>query len=225
MLLSRLLPLWVLLSTFGLQLQASNPATVKLQHDFLIRPDTTTCPDDFLIDLGEDIFLPFGQTTDLYLVSNRSIDGDEQWMWSDPTHLSCLSCPNPIYAPTESTLLTLTIIDGDGCIASTELFVEVVRKEDIFVPNVFSPNDDGKNDLLVVYTGIAVEQINYLRIFTRKGDLVFEAKNFSGNSNYIGWNGRFNGEPLNAGVFAYIMEVELIDGKLEQLTGTITLVR
>lgn len=225
MLLSRTLFLFLILSLFGLQLHASNPATFELRPDFSISPDTTTCPDDFLIDLGSDIRIIYGEEIHLYLVSSRSIDGDEQWMWSDPTHLSCLSCPNPIYAPTESTLLTLTIIDGDGCMASAELFVEVVRKEDIFVPNIFSPNDDGKNDLLVVYTGIGIQQITCLRIFSRKGDLVFEAKNFSGNSNYIGWNGRFNGEPLNAGVFAYIMEVELIDGKLEQLTGTITLVR
>jgi gliding motility-associated-like protein len=225
MLLSRTLLLFLLFATFGLQLHASNPATFELRPDFSISPDTTTCPDDFSIDLGADIFLPFGQTTDLYLVSNRSLDGDEQWMWSDPTHLSCLTCPNPFYNPTESTLLTLTIIDGDGCIASAQLFVEVVRKDDIFVPNIFSPNDDGKNDVLVVYTGLAVEQINSLRIFTRKGDLVFEQYNFFGNSFSYGWDGRFNGEPLNAGVFAYIMEVELIDGNLEQLTGTIALVR
>lgn len=225
MLLSRLLPLWVLLSTFGIQLHASNPASFELRPDFSISPDTTTCPDDFLIDLGYDVVILYGETIDLYLFSNRPMDGDEQWMWSDPTHLSCLTCPTPSYNPTESTLLTLSIIDGDGCIASAELFVEVVRKDDIFVPNVFSPNDDGVNDLLVVYTGIGIQQITCLRIFSRKGDLVFEAKNFSGNSNYIGWDGRSKGEPLNAGVFAYIMEVELIDGSLEQLTGTITLVR
>lgn len=145
-------------------------------------------------------------------------------LWSDPTHLSCLMCPTPFYSPTESTLLTLTIIDGDGCMASTELFVEVVRDDDIFVPNIFSPNDDGVNDVLTVYTGIGVEQIIYLRIFTRKGDSVFEQYNFRGDEPY-GWDGSTRGKPLDSGTFIYMMEVELIDGSLEQITGTITLVR
>ena len=225
MLLSRLLPLWVLLSTFGLQLQASNPATFELRPDFSISPDTTTCPDDFLIDLGSDIRIIYGDEINLYLVSNRSIDGDEQWMWSDPTHLSCLSCPNPIYAPTESTLLTLTIIDGDGCIASDELFVEVILEDDIFVPNAFSPNDDGVNDVLVVYTGSSITQITHLRILNSNRDVVFEQFNFRGNIFQYGWDGHYKGELQNPSVFAYVLEVELVDGSLRQLTGTITLVR
>ncbi|WP_367392889.1 gliding motility-associated C-terminal domain-containing protein [Lewinella sp. LCG006] len=225
MLLSRLLPLWILLGMFGFQLHASHPATFELRPDFSISPDTTTCPDDFLINLGEDIRIIYGDEINIYFTSNRSIDGDEEWMWSDPTHLSCLSCPNPIYAPTESTLLTLTIIDGDGCIASDELFVEVNLKDDIFVPNAFSPNDDGVNDVLVVYTGSSITQITRLRILNSNRDVVFEQFNFLGNTNNIGWGGTYKEEPLNAGVFAYVLEVELVDGSLRQLTGTITLVR
>lgn len=188
-------------------------------------PDTTTCPDDFLINLGEDIRIIYGDEINIYFTSNRSIDGDEQWMWSDPTHLSCLSCPNPIYAPTESTLLTLTIIDGDGCIASDELFVEVILEDDIFVPNAFSPNGDGVNDVLVVYTGSSITQITRLRILNSNRDVVFEQFNFRGNVFQFGWDGRYKGELQNPSVFAYVLEVELVDGSLRQLTGTITLVR
>ncbi|WP_020537938.1 gliding motility-associated C-terminal domain-containing protein [Lewinella cohaerens] len=223
MLLSRTHFLLVLLfASFGLSLQASS---IDRFPDLVASPDTTTCPDDFLIDLGEDIRIIYGEEVGIYFSSNRPMDGDEQWMWSDPTHLSCLSCPTPTYSPTESTSLTLSIIDGDGCIASDELFVEVILKDDIFVPNAFSPNNDGVNDLLVVYTGSSIAQITRLRILNSNRDVVFEQYNFRGNANNIGWDGRYKGELQNPSVFAYVLEVELVDGSLQQLTGTIALVR
>lgn len=218
--------LLLLLLCSGLSPIFASSSTSNFLHAASIPPpDTTSCPDDFQIDLGEDVRVYLDNFVYLFLQSNRPLDGDEIWLWSDPDNLSCTTCSDPVYSPTESTTLSLSITDGDGCIASTELFIEVLRRDDVYVPNAFSPNYDGKNDVLIIYTGADVRQIERLRIFTRKGDLVFESSNFLGNDLRAGWDGVFNGEPLNAGTYVYLMEVELSDGTILQQTGTINLIR
>ncbi|MEL6659000.1 MAG: gliding motility-associated C-terminal domain-containing protein [Bacteroidota bacterium] len=209
-------------------LYGGNPSFSPLAGpSHLIAPDTTSCPGDFEIDLGFDLEIDLGDSIFLTVLSNRPLDGTELWVWNDPENLSCTNCPSTIYSPTDSTLLMLSITDDDGCIASDEIFIYVDRKEDIYVPNAFTPNFDGVNDRLSVYTGDGIKLVKSMQIFSRKGDLIFEANNFPGNDSSFGWNGRLdgNGNEHNAGAYVYLLEVELIDGTLRQQTGVINLIR
>jgi gliding motility-associated-like protein len=90
----------------------------------------------------------------------------------------------------------------------------------VFVPNTFTPNGDGQNDILKVF-GPGVESVKQVRIFNRWGQMVFETNDPDG----IGWDGTFNGEELNPGVFVYYMDVECINGERTIKKGDITLLR
>jgi len=102
----------------------------------------------------------------------------------------------------------------------------VDRRRQIYVANVFSPNEDGNNDILGVSAKPgAVTNILYFRIYDRWGNEVYELQNFLPNNPTIGWDGTFNGEPMNPGVFVWSAEIEFIDGERILYKGDVTVVR
>jgi len=105
------------------------------------------------------------------------------------------------------------------------LTVRVDVDANIYIPNVFSPNGDGENDYVTVFTDHRVRKVVYLEIFDRWGNQVFVNKNFDPNDLSLGWDGRFRGNFMNPAVFAYIARVELINGALIDRKGDITIVR
>jgi len=89
---------------------------------------------------------------------------------------------------------------------------------DFFIPNVFSPNGDGLNDMINVH-GRCISTFN-LQIFNRWGEKVFETSTLSES-----WDGTFRGQKLDTGVFVYKAEGVSIDGQEFKLKGNITLLR
>lgn len=88
----------------------------------------------------------------------------------------------------------------------------------VFLPNVFSPNEDGKNDFFYA-KGENISQLD-LKIYSRWGNLVFECKDPS-----QGWNGRFHGKDCAEGVYFYTATVTFIDGSVVVKKGNVTIVR
>lgn len=116
---------------------------------------------------------------------------------------------------------TITITPSyNGCTGTARTYVITVipLDKDVFVPNVFSPNGDGKNDILYAYS-------NYLdklemRIFNQYGqqvELITDPKK--------GWDGRYKGTPQPVGVYMYTLKATMTDGRTIQLKGNITLLR
>lgn len=108
----------------------------------------------------------------------------------------------------------------NGCSGMPVTFTILVRAlyKDVFVPNVFSPNGDGKNDRLQVY-GNYITRLE-MRIFNQWGEQVA----FLNNINQ-GWDGTHRGKPQPVGVYTYALRAELGDGRTTNLKGAITLVR
>jgi hypothetical protein len=77
----------------------------------------------------------------------------------------------------------------------------------------------------MIYSPGDVQEVKVFRVFSRWGELVFEKQNFPPNLEGYGWDGRFRGAKMNTGVFVYFVEVLLIDGRTEILTGDVTLFR
>lgn len=88
----------------------------------------------------------------------------------------------------------------------------------VFVPNVFSPNGDGSNDVLRV-RGKGIEELQFI-IFNRWGEKVFETSDVNS-----GWDGTFNGEPMNLSVFVYVVKGKYKNGKFFDEKGNVTLMR
>ncbi len=118
----------------------------------------------------------------------------------------------------------MTITDLNGCTASTSTRFRVDRKHDIYAPNVFSPNGDGKNDHFLLY-GKGVKEVRNLRVYDRWGAELFLAEHMEIGKESEGWSGDFRGKTLNPAVFVWVAEVEFLDGSVEIFTGDVTIIR
>jgi gliding motility-associated-like protein len=148
-----------------------------------------------------------------------------QYAWNNTENLSCYDCANPRAFPLVTTTYIVTITDAFGCSATSKMVVTVINNKAVYVPNVFSPNNDGINDFLSVYSGGAAAQVQSMRIFNRWGGLMYESKNFPVNNPFFGWNGMTQTEHLDTGVYLYEVEVRFLDNEVKTVRGNVTLVR
>ena len=84
--------------------------------------------------------------------------------------------------------------------------------KEIFIPNIFTPNDDGVNDVFFIFGGDLVESIITFEIFDRWGNEVYDAQNFQPNDPANGWDGTFKDEKLSPAVFSYKAFVKYFGG-------------
>jgi gliding motility-associated-like protein len=91
----------------------------------------------------------------------------------------------------------------------------------VFIPNSFSPNGDGKNESFMIFSGDDVVKIKSLQIFNRWGGLVFSAKDFLPNDLSMAWDGK----DMATGVYTYLAEIIFKDGETEFKYGDVTLMR
>lgn len=145
--------------------------------------------------------------------------------WTPSNGLSCTQCLQPTATPVQTTVYTLSVTSVDGCTVSDSLTVTVLKMRDTFVPNTFSPNGDGVNDIFTVFGGPAVLRVKQLKVFSRWGDLVFEQADFPSSDLAYGWDGRYKGQVLDESLFVWWSEVEYIDGVSSILKGEVTVVR
>ena len=96
------------------------------------------------------------------------------------------------------------------CIRDSTIFVE--KNRDVYFPNVFTPNNDGSNDIFFPQSDDIVENIKTFQVYSRWGEVVYEVTDVMPNDISIGWDGTFKGQKLNPAVFVYYAEVEFIDG-------------
>jgi gliding motility-associated-like protein len=96
--------------------------------------------------------------------------------------------------------------------------VVIEHPNNVFLPNAFSPNNDGNNDILFV-RGQNITELNF-KIYDRWGQRVFETNDMN-----VGWDGTYGGEKLENAVFVYFLTLTYIDGKTEMKKGNISLIR
>ena len=157
-----------------------------------------------------------GSSTDL------SATGGTSFMWIQDGSLSCSVCQNPTVNPTSTTTYTVIVTDANSCkdTAFVTIKVESLKPCDIpYLPTAFSPNNDGQNDVLYL-RGNTLSKIEW-SVFDRWGNKVFETNDASG-----GWDGKFNSEQMDSGVYVYMMKVScLFNEKQVSMDGNVTLLR
>lgn len=179
-------------------------------------------PPELLIALPADTTLELGQTVEL---AAQVSGGPDLFAWSPPEGLDCTDCLSPIAQPVETTTYQLLISTLEGCTTAESITVIVERPRKLYIPNVFSPNGDGQNDIFRVFPGPGVQQIVQTQIFDRWGGLVFEAGNYAPDATQPAWDGTVGGDLMSSGVFTYTIEVLLIDGQVERFSGSVLLLR
>ncbi|MDZ4845685.1 MAG: gliding motility-associated C-terminal domain-containing protein [Chitinophagales bacterium] len=168
-----------------------------------------------------------GDTVNLSVTTNAN---SPNYLWRSPNWLDCVNCSNPNAWPPEDHVFTVIVTDESGCLDSTRIQVLVRNDFDpndcftsIYVPNAFTPNGDGVNDVFYVY-GNGIEEL-HLIVADRWGNIVFES--FDLNS---GWDGTHRGVLMSPDVFVYYVEVTFCNGSKMLYSspyrkGSVTLIR
>ena len=176
-------------------------------------------PNQIEVNLGDDYEINLGESVALEVLVN-SDNALIEWNVD-----SCQNCPVLELMPLNSTGYQVNVLDTiTGCSDSDVIWVYVSKERKVFIPNVFSPDENGLNDYATIFADDAsVRSIPSFRIFNRWGELVFERENLIPNVETEGWNGYFNNKKMQNGVYIYIAEIEFIDGETEIFKGDITL--
>jgi gliding motility-associated-like protein len=151
-----------------------------------------------------------------YTVLNNFTTGSSYVWTPDDGTISNASDHSPTLSPKETTTYTLTVQDGPCEYIDT---IRVIVVSEIQVPNVFTPNGDGFNDLIRAFGAEGTTHFEF-KIFNRWGKVVFETSDIE-----IEWDGKFNSEPQPMGTYTYYILAEYETGDVVTLNGNITLVR
>lgn len=183
-------------------------------------------PPVITIDLEPSVMLYLGDAWQMEPKLNILPNTLAEIEWKPAEGLSCPDCLRPELTPFENAVFTLTVTDVNGCTASASIAVTVLRRLDVYVPNAFSPNGDGINDVLMIFAKAnQIAVVRSFKIFTRWGESVFTGTDFQPNDPAHGWDGMHRGRKLDAGVYVWFAEVELLNGDREVLKGEVVLLR
>ncbi len=163
--------------------------------------------------------IPLGGNVQLTTIINTSANAYVSYVWEPAYALDCNDCEAPIASPINNTVYTVEMTDANGCKTTDSTVVDVDSKNKLYyIPNAFSPNGDGYNDVFYVY-GKAITTMNF-SIFNRWGEKVFESNDLN-----FGWDGIYQGDQSQPSVFVYYVELYFENGDKVEEKGSITLLR
>jgi gliding motility-associated-like protein len=203
--------------TYKLFLEAANKLGCKnsTTKDLVVAP----LP---IITMGSDPVIPVGTGIDLPVTYNSNM---KSYTWTPTRDLSCISCDVPFANPKFTTRYKVSVVDSNNCRASNDITVNVVcNNKNYFVPNTFTPNGDGTNDVFYP-RGSSIDRVQSMRIFNRWGQIVYEKRNFMVNSMADGWNGLYQGKPANMDTYIYTIEFICENAEIITYKGNVTLLR
>ncbi len=165
-------------------------------------PIVQAVPDSFMVI--------YGQTITLNAV------GTPPFTWSPGFGLSCTDCTSPSVTVDSNTMYYVNVADSDGCVAIDSVIIDVIPT--FYVPDAFTPNNDGLNDVFrPKFRGyISLEAY----IFDRWGQLIYKWNTLDG-----GWDGRVNGNKVQEDTYVYLIKATSYLKKPYQIIGTVTVIR
>ncbi len=183
--------------------------------------NSTICYDTTSVTVTVDPKPVISVTHDTTLIIGMSVPlnvtGADTYDWSPIDDLSCVNCSNPVAKPYSTIEYCVLGTNTYGCLDTACVNVTIDAEcGEVFVPSAFSPNGDGKNDVLYVY-GKCIKSMEF-RIFNRWGEKVFESTDPD-----IGWDGSYRGKDADTDVFVYYLKAEYYIGTKVDTKGNITL--
>lgn len=163
------------------------------------------------IDAGPDLITAVGKA----ILLQAKVSGDFSLQWLPPVYLSEPTALQPLASPPMDQLYKLIATGENGCTATDSVWVKVFTE--IKIPNAFSPNGDGINDVWNIL-GLAAYQNSKTQVFNRWGQQVFESKGYEKP-----WDGKLNGKEVPIGVYYYITDIN--ENGYWRLAGSLTVIR
>ena len=174
------------------------------------------------VEAGLDKTINVGQSIDLTPEISRDVIDAK---WSPTGSIFRSNFPNISIKPRETTKYRVEVTNKGGCKSYDELIVNVLCDgANMFIPNTFSPNGDGMNDLFYP-RGSGIFTIKRIKIFSRWGEVIFEKNNFQANDQSKAWDGTFKGSKLNPDVFVYVVEVVCDNNSVLTFKGNVALIK
>jgi gliding motility-associated-like protein len=219
-------PMSVLTTTSQDNVVTAHPTTTTWIYCTATASNGCEATDSILISVGSlggtvaatatpEVVVP-GETTQL----NATPSG-LTYQWSPATGLNNSTLQNPVATVDETTTYTVTASNA-FCSQSASVQVKVLSvlcdRTFVYVPNAFSPNGDGENEVLYVRSAIASKIL--FRVFDRWGEMVFETTDMNS-----GWDGTFRGKLIDPDTYDYYLEADCYGGEKAIIKGNITLIR
>jgi gliding motility-associated-like protein len=162
--------------------------------------------------------IKYGDTTQLNTIYTQAAS----LYWNPDSTLTDTTIADPKADPHAITTYTVNVTDNNGCIVQKKITVYIIytpcASSNLYVPNAFSPNNDGKNDVLYV-RGNFIQDL-YFAVYDRWGQKVFETKDLN-----VGWDGTYKGRKLDPAVFGWYIEGTCEVGEKFFKKGNVTLLR
>lgn len=172
--------------------------------------------------LQDQMTLIVGNSVQLQTSNSPDITG---WKWEPAEGLSDPNAASPTATPKKTVTYSCLAVNGGGCISRDEVVINVLcGNSNIYIPNTFSPNKDGVNDVFYP-RGKGLFQVKSFRIFNRWGQLVFARFNVTPNNEADGWNGQINTTSVSSDVYVYMMEIVCENNTVIPVKGNVTLLR
>ncbi|MFN8230942.1 MAG: gliding motility-associated C-terminal domain-containing protein [Bacteroidia bacterium] len=165
---------------------------------------SVTAGDDQVINADEPILITASGTGTLTWIAGEGI--------------VCAPCPTTQVITSNSGLYIIEAISNKGCIARDQLNIDVTKNHNLYIPNSFTPNEDGKNDLFMIY-GTGIQKIE-LTVFDRWGEKLFYTKDIN-----VGWDGSYKGVICKSDVYVYLLNYIALDGKKYTKKGHVSILK
>lgn len=174
------------------------------------------------VNAGGNKTINIGKTLDLSPVISPDVT---EVLWSPTTGIFRNSYPGISVKPNTNTDYTVVVKNPGGCSAQDRVSVYVIcNGANVFIPNTFSPNGDGINDIFYP-RGSGLFKVKTLRIYNRWGEVVFERNSFDANDAATGWDGTFKGAKLNPDVYVYTIDIICDNNSVLVYKGNVALIQ
>lgn len=181
--------------------------------DTTIRFTIAPYPETLLTVTPENAKIKYGDSIQL------QADGAIFYAWWPSGTVSNDTLPDPYVRPLKPTVYTVLGLNAYGCRNTARVNIDIDYQMPVFIPNAFSPNGDGTNDVFRL-GNISYQKLAAFKIFNRWGQQLFETMDPN-----KGWDGTQQGKPCNTDTYYYLVIINYPDGASKTFKGDLTLIR
>lgn len=177
--------------------------------------------DDVLVTMQPPVPAYAGNDTNaVYGIPHQLFSsGGVSYLWTPSNVLDNPIAQNPKATLTSDTRFTVLVTDVAGCVGTDDVLIKVYKGPTYYIPNAFSPNGDGLNDIFRPVP-VGIVKTDYFRVFNRYGQLLFETSKW-----LDGWNGTYQGKKQTQGTYAWMIRGTDRNGKVVEMKGTVILIQ
>ena len=182
-------------------------------------------PKLFTVETPLEVTIAFNGSADLTFTSNYPDDEIDEIVWKNSKGTVLGNDFELVFNSLKNDIIVLEVTTIHGCVATTRIIVTVENELNFFIPNIFSPNNDGINDRLTMFKNLIPITFNQYAIFDRYGNKVYQTTSQHFNEPNEGWDGQVQGRPVETGVYILIIDYVDWEGNRQIFKKDITVVR